>query len=381
MPQRLVATAGVGVVVRMPLQLVQQQVAHQVVAVPGVLGFATHVAAAGVFLSHQAVVLHVVHHLQHGGRVHGLQQQKRQHHPAQPRHQRAKQEQRHAPGLEVVILGVPNVHALFVQALLLQRPGRLPASRNRARQKGPEAFAQAGAGRVFGCGHAFVVAAVVLHKKVAVHTGRQSDLGQPPVQAFFFVAQLMRCADAHAVDGAHREHQSDVAHPGQWLRDRHPSPQDRAHHLHGHIGPHQDAVKHIPVELRHGRFGRVAEIFAKNPVEQGEPNVDDEWGQQHAPPHTRPNGGQHRAREDQWDSGAEQPPPPLVLPRLFVRERRRAHLRTLKQRTRSTSMKPCTMRVLLFRAIVNGRRLGSPRPEPLYWQHSALSGHSWNLTT
>ena len=162
------------------------------------------------------------------------------------------------------------------------------------------------------------------------------------------VAHLMRGADAHAVDGAHREHQSGIAHPGQRLRDRHPSPQDCADQLHGHIGPRQGAVKHVPVELRHGRFGRVAEVFAKHPVEQGQQDMDDEWGQQHAPPHIRPNGGPHRGGEDQWNGGAEQPPPALVLPRLFVRERRCAHLRTCKQRPETTTPKPCTMPTLLF---------------------------------
>src|SRR3989344_8526730 len=58
--QRLVAARRVGVVVGMPLQLEGQDVGQHVVAVPRVVRLAVFVAAIGLLLAQQAVVLDVV---------------------------------------------------------------------------------------------------------------------------------------------------------------------------------------------------------------------------------------------------------------------------------------------------------------------------------
>src|SRR5680860_407958 len=71
--QRLVAAGRVGVVVAVALQVVEEDVGGDVVAVPGVLGAAALVAAVGLLRAHQAVVREVVDDLEH----YGLMRQKK----------------------------------------------------------------------------------------------------------------------------------------------------------------------------------------------------------------------------------------------------------------------------------------------------------------
>ena len=84
MPQRLVAAQGIGVMIRMALEMKQCQVAEDVIAVPGMLRLAAFVATIGFLAAKQAVVLDVIGGCQNLVRRQVVQKQVRQHEPDEP---------------------------------------------------------------------------------------------------------------------------------------------------------------------------------------------------------------------------------------------------------------------------------------------------------
>ena len=114
--QRLVAPGRVGVVVAVPLQVVQEQVGDDVVGVPAVLGRAALIPAIGVLLPQQSVVLEVVDRLQQAEAEDRLDDQERDQRRAEHREQRRPQHDGHQPGIEHVVgqvgLRVPRAGAL-----------------------------------------------------------------------------------------------------------------------------------------------------------------------------------------------------------------------------------------------------------------------------
>mmetsp|Transcript_5265 Transcript_5265/g.19716 ORF Transcript_5265/g.19716 Transcript_5265/m.19716 type:complete len:435 (+) Transcript_5265:1636-2940(+) len=273
MAQGLVAARGVGVVVAVALQVVEEQVGHAVVAVPRVLGRAAFVAAVRALLAAQAVVLDVVHHLQQLGAVGRLHEQEGQHRPAQPGHQAGVEQHRHGPGLQAFVAPVPGAQATAGQALALQLPGRAQAAEHGARQEGPEALAQAGAGGVFRRGDAAVVAAVVFHEEVAIRHRRQHQARQPALPGGVLVAQLVGGVDGHAVDAAHGQHQADEAGQPQAAMHRQPRAVQREPELQRHEEQQHGEVPAVRLQRGHQGLGRVAAVFAQQRVQQRDQRV------------------------------------------------------------------------------------------------------------
>ncbi len=266
---------------------------------------APFVASAFLLLPQQAVVLQVVHHLQQLETEQALDNQERQHRPAQPDDQRAPQQHRQAPGLQVVVAPVPHRFVLALQALLFQVPGGFQAAQHGARQKLPEGFPEAGRGRVLRRGHPHMVAAVVLDEEVPVEHRRQRQFGQPLLQAVVLVAQLVAGIDGDAGGAAGGDRQPQVAVPGQGPGAGHPGGVDESAVQHRHRDVDRIAVIAVVLQLADPVFRRVGGFLAEDHVEQGN---HPEHEQKPEPPHHRPTGELdhlHRAHRQQHGEGAQ----------------------------------------------------------------------------
>merc|ERR1712023_94554 len=104
MPQGLEAALWVGMMIRMPLQLVQEQVGHNMIAVPAVLRLGTLVLAVLVLLTEQAIVLNVIHTLQQACAIHRLGRQEWYCPWAANQGCRAKEPGAHGPALQQLII-------------------------------------------------------------------------------------------------------------------------------------------------------------------------------------------------------------------------------------------------------------------------------------
>ena len=88
-----------GVVVRMPLQLIQEQVGHNVITVPAVFRLRALILAILVLLPQQTIVLDVIHTLQQTGAINRLCRQERHRPRAADQRRGAKEPGRHGPTL------------------------------------------------------------------------------------------------------------------------------------------------------------------------------------------------------------------------------------------------------------------------------------------
>ena len=104
MAQRLKPPYGVGVVVRVALQMESGPVGEHMVAVPGVLWLAGLVSAIGIFFPQESVVLNIVGRGELKVRPQGCWQQKQQHLRAQPHTQPDPQGQRNLRRLDDFIV-------------------------------------------------------------------------------------------------------------------------------------------------------------------------------------------------------------------------------------------------------------------------------------
>ena len=121
--QRLVAPGRIGVVVAVTLQVVQEQVGHDVVGVPAVHRGAPFVAAAVHLLPHQPVVLEIVHRFEQREAEHRGDQDVGDQRPAEHRDQHAVEQHRHRPGIEHVVRRMPLALAGALQPLGFELPG------------------------------------------------------------------------------------------------------------------------------------------------------------------------------------------------------------------------------------------------------------------
>lgn len=76
-------------------------------------------------------------------------------------------------------------------------------------------FTEARRGRIFGSSNPYVMTAVVLGIEVAVADRSQGDLGQPALQVFTLMAELVHGVDADTADGADRERHTEFAQPAR----------------------------------------------------------------------------------------------------------------------------------------------------------------------
>jgi hypothetical protein len=102
------------VVVGVALEVVEQDVGGDVVAVPAVLGQAALVAAVLLLLAPQPVVLEVVDDLEQREAEHRLDQQVGQDHGPEGDRQHGEEDDGHRPGAEqvVVVAPAPLAHAI-----------------------------------------------------------------------------------------------------------------------------------------------------------------------------------------------------------------------------------------------------------------------------
>ena len=202
-------------VIRVSLQVVQEDVGHQVIRVPGVLGAAPLVAAAGGLLPLEAVVLEVVDGLEEAEPVDGLDDEPRDDGPAEHRDEADEQHDGHEPGVDVVVANGPGALVESGEAFLFECPRGAQRAEHGAGQEHEEGLAEARAGRVLRRRDASVVAAVVLDVEVPVAGGGEGDLGQPLLAARDLVAEFVRGVDADAAGDADRPCDADRGHDAE----------------------------------------------------------------------------------------------------------------------------------------------------------------------
>ena len=147
--QCLVAPGRVGVMVGVPLQVVQGHIGRDVVGVPAVAGVDTLVAfLAGCanLLAHHPVVLHVLDHLEERESHDSLDDEVRRDADTEPRDHRVPQHRRHQPRVEHVVADPERVLLLARVALLLDVPGTLEGTTDRTRPELVEVLAVPAAG-------------------------------------------------------------------------------------------------------------------------------------------------------------------------------------------------------------------------------------------
>ena len=276
MPQRLIATRRVGVVIRMPLQLVQHQVRHDVVAIPGVARLTALATTTRLNLSQQAVVLQVVHDLKQSSAVHGLGQQEEERVGSEPNREGAEQGNGHRPSLQVLIPRRPDRFPAAFQAELFERPGRAQAANHRARQELPEGFAHLRAGRIVRRRHVLVVPLVMLNEEMTVCHRRQGDLGQPALQRAGLVPELVSRIDADPIDHPNGDHEAQHFPPNQIASHSQPRAEDCRRVLAGDIGVDDDAVVAILNQSRDRRLRGVHGISADQVIKQRHHGIEHE---------------------------------------------------------------------------------------------------------
>ena len=121
-PERLVAPERVGVVIRVPLEMKQHEIAQNVIAVPRMMRPATLEFAVGVAPAEQSVVLDVVgtRELPIGEGV--VNQQEQQHERTERDNQRDRNRSAQTEGLQYLIVGVPRAFAATQESFTLVLP-------------------------------------------------------------------------------------------------------------------------------------------------------------------------------------------------------------------------------------------------------------------
>ena len=323
--QRLVAPHRVRVVVAVPLQVVQQHVRRDVVAVPRVRRVDLLVPSAGHPDPPQAVVLQVVHALQQQDADDRLHHQERQQARAERDAEPAPQHHRHQPGVEDVVADRPDRAVLAGEAHPLQPPGVAQAADHAARPELVDDLAEPGAGRVLRRRDAGVVAAVVLDEEVAVERLRESDLREPLLVLLALVAELVRGVDADAGDAAERDREADPVDQRQPERGERPAAPDQRGVLHRQEQVGDPPVVAVLLEPGEGVLRRVLGVAADQQVDQRDQAEDEHRPE---PPEPAPAGGLDQAprgHAEQRDHHAEQPQVPL---RVAPRGRRRGRVPT-----------------------------------------------------
>ena len=262
-------------------------------------------------------MLDIVHHFQQREPVDALDNQERNYRRPQPGNHCAPQHHAVHPGAEHRVLPVQGRQAEFAQAFALQVPGRHGAEPHRTRQESPETFTQARAGRVFRSGDPYMMATVMFGIEVPIEGRSQGDLGQEHFQGLGFVPQLMGGVDGNAGGGpgghghAHIRQPADCTvkfsacgdergGPGQPVRRfqggrglqqaavddpvdtacGEPTGNDHRRNHKQHAGVDDPAVVALGFKVADRRFGRVADVFAKQAVNQRDQAED----HQHAHP-------------------------------------------------------------------------------------------------
>ena len=192
--------------------------------------------------------------------------------------------------------------------------GRAQAADDGARQEGPEALAEAGAGRVLGGGDADVVAAVVLDEEVAVAGLGEGDPGEPALGAGALVAELVGGVDRDPADHADGQRQEDVFEDREVAAAPQPAGEDEAGELdrHEHVGA--PAVVAVLLEVLEDAVGRVGGVEADRGVEEREEDEDEHGREQ---PEAAEAGQLDRAPGEEGrerDDDPEQPRVPLAVP-------------------------------------------------------------------
>ena len=208
--QHLVAALGIGVVVGVALQVEEEQVGQQEVAVPGMLVGGSLVAPGFQATAVQAVVLDVVDDLQQCEGHHRLTDEVDRADPAEGDAE-TDQEQRadHVPP-DQLVAPVQRRQALALEALFLELPGIQEVVLVGVGQEGVEALAVARGRSVFRRGNMHMVAAHVLHLEARVAHCCQQQAAGVLLQLRVLVDQLVGDGDA---DGPH--HRADRENPAQ----------------------------------------------------------------------------------------------------------------------------------------------------------------------
>ena len=143
MAQALVATGRVRVVVGVALQVEGRPVGEHVVAVPAVVRLGALVAAVGLLVAQQAVVLDVVGGGQLEGAPEGGAQNVGQQTDAEDGEHGAPGDEGDDRRLDDLVLQGPDRFALGGQAVLLQAPSALRGAGQLTQRELPDALAHA----------------------------------------------------------------------------------------------------------------------------------------------------------------------------------------------------------------------------------------------
>ena len=306
--QRLVAADRVGVMVAVPLQVVEEDVRGDVVRVPGVLGTAELVAVLlRVPLPQQAVVLEVVDDLEQREPDHRLDDEPRQDRPAESGNERGVEHDGHRPGVEDVVMDRPERLAEAVEPGPLELDRRPQGPDHGPRQELPEALAEPRARGVLGGGDADVMAAVVLDEEMAVAGLGERHLRQPALVALALVAELVGGVDRDPAD--HRDADREPERLGERELAARPerAREDQRRELQGQEHVRAPAVVAVLLEPLDGAVGRVGGVLADQQVEGGDDREDEHRAEpvEGAEPGRGGEPGGHE--RDQRDDQAEQP--------------------------------------------------------------------------
>ena len=226
-------------------------------------------------------MLDVVDRLQVEDADRALEDQVRQDDPPEGGGQRAVEDQGHRPGVEHVVVRVPEAALLAGGALLLQRDGVEQAAPGAAEDEQVDRLAPARRRRILGRGDADVVAAIVLDVEVAVPGRGEGDLRQPAFQLVLLVPQLVGGVDADARGDAGGQRQTDGIEDGQVAAAPQVGGRDERAELQRDVGVERPLVVLVGFELGHDLVRRVRAVVADEVVEQRD---DDEHDDRPAPP-------------------------------------------------------------------------------------------------
>src|SRR3546814_7695670 len=140
--QTLVPQLRVGVGIAVPLQLVEKQIAHDVIAVPTVSGAAANVRAVGTLATQQAVMLEVVRGFEEGESGNCLQQEPGRDLPTEDTDQRREEDNTHRPSVENIVLEAPGSFAFPLESSALDAPCRTQPAEHTSWQEPPEALTE-----------------------------------------------------------------------------------------------------------------------------------------------------------------------------------------------------------------------------------------------
>ena len=177
---------------------------------------------------------------------------------------------------------MPCRQALLVHIGVGNMPGTPVHAPNAAQVKGVQPHAVGRAARIGGGGHIFVVALVVLNKKVRVQAGKQQAFGQPLFNRFYAMPKLVPYIDAkYATQNTHADGAARYLGGGKIRLADGTQKQQQAAVLQYHYGI-QQRIKNR-VFFRHFVFGgaQVGGVGAQQQFQQG----DDAKGQHRRGPH------------------------------------------------------------------------------------------------